>query len=235
MNEVITGAVYDSGFAITKSVKAAKGIIEATEQVKMLRFPDVYTAYVFLLKEYEYRGVLKRQLLPAPRFDEFIKTGIHTIERPDVIANRNKRKARFFTLWNINMFGIFTDVDWLISHFYVSDADSILQEVNSVDDAVNDIFCKYGKLVFPVYPYSGGTAIPMIGNVFELNCMIKAEYVEYIATHCNIPAQLCALNPVYGTESFGFSSLIGPPSNTAANDTEHDPKHELLQIADIIN
>ena len=58
---------------------------------------------------------------------------------------------------------------------------------------------------------------------------------SHVATHCNIPAQLCALNPVYGTESFGFSSLIGPPSNTAANDTEHDPKHELLQIADIIN
>ena len=233
MNEIITGAVFDSGFAITNSAKETREIINATENVKMLKFLDAHTAYVTLLKEYEYNGVLKHQLLPAPRFDEFVKSGFYSIENPEVIANRNKSKARYFTLWNLETFGIFTDVDLLISHFYELCTDFILQEVNSVDDAVNDVFSKYGKCVFPVYPYSGGTEIPMIGNTFKLNCLIYTDFAEYVATHCNVPAELCALNPFYGADSFGIGSFV-ETSNIAANDTEHDREQELLQIAEIL-
>ena len=230
MDNIITGAVFNSGFAIAKNIPEAKSTIEAVEQVKMIRFPDQYTAYMAILKEFENKGARKHQLFPAPRFDEFVKTYFYSFESPEIIANRNKLKARFFTLWNLDMFGIFNDVDCLVSHFFALNADFLLEEVGSADEGVNDIFYKYAKNVFPVYPYSGGATIPMLGNLFRLNCLVKAPYIKYIATNCHIPDNLHALNPIYGKGDFGNDSLIGQ-----SNDPANNIADELLQVVEIFD
>ena len=192
----VIGGVFKSGMAFPKNAEEAKSIINCGEDVILSKFLDLPTAYIAMVKEYENRGIANKTLLPAPTLEDLATVRFFSTESFTEIMERNKLKNRWFTLWSFDCYGIFNNIDILVDAFFSPSSNFLLTEVNSPDEAVNEIFVKYANVTFPLYAYCGGVPIPMLSNQFTFNVLVRAPYSQYIATNCVIPQKLNGLLPV---------------------------------------
>ena len=192
----VIGVVYNSGMALPETVDELKYLIDCTENVTISRFFDLPTAYMEMMKEYENRGIANKILLPAPTLENLAAVRFFNTEDFAEIFERNRLKTRWFTLWSLESYGIFTDIDNLVNSFFTPGGNFILTEVTSSDEALKDLFTKYARVTFPVWPYCGGVPLPMLGNQFTCNVLCRAQYRQYLATNCVIPQELHSLLPV---------------------------------------
>lgn len=191
----IIGSVFKSGMALPKTAEEVKNTIKSVEDVVISRFFDLPTAYIAMVQEYEQRGIRTKTLLPVPKLEDLAVARFFSTEDFLEIADRNKRKNRWFTLWNFDCFGIFYDVDVLVDAFFKPGFNFTLKEVSSPDEAVNDIFVKYARVTFPLWPYCGGVPVPILCHQFSFNVLIRAPYSQYLATNCVLPQNLNGLLP----------------------------------------
>ena len=192
----IFACVFDSGFAFANTEEEVRNILECTENVEMFEFPDEVSAYIWMIKNYESRGVARSCLLPAPRLEDLHTARFFSTEDPEIIRQRNLRKSRVFFLWNMEFYAIYRDINFVAEDFFLPNNYFLLKETASEDEAVKEIFRLYASRVFPLYPYTDGTAIPMLGQQFDLNSFHTAPYVSYIANNVKLPQELGIMNPV---------------------------------------
>ncbi len=205
----IIACVFDTGFAFANTEEEVRNVIECTENVEMYEFNGEASAYIWMIKTYENRGIAKSCLLPAPRLEDLHEARFFSTEDPEITREKNLRKSRYFVLWNMEFYAIFTNIEFLVEDFFLPDNHFYLKEAASSEDAVKVIFEMYAKRVFPLYPYTGGTPIPMLGQQFDLNSFSLAPYVNYIANNCNLPKQLDSMNPLYSLERISPLSGVG--------------------------
>lgn len=191
----IIGAIFNSGMALPKTAEEVKSLINSVEGVVISKFVDIFVAYVYMMQEYEKLGIPNKILLPAPTLEDLAVARFFSTESFDALIERNKLKHRWFTIWGLQHFGIFDDVDKAVDAFFSPGCDFILTEVKSPDEAVNDIFRKYASVVFPIFPYCNGIPVPMLNQQFAVNVLVKAPYIDYLATNCVIPQKLQGLLP----------------------------------------
>lgn len=191
----IIGSVFDSGLAFANTEDEVRNIIECTENVEMFEFPDEVSAYIWMIKTYENRGIARACLLPAPTLENLHIARFFSTEDPEILRQRNQHKSRVFILWNMGFYAIYRDIELVSEDFFLPNNYFLLKETASEDEAVKELFRLYASRVFPLYPYSGGTAIPMLGSQFAINEICKAPYVSYIANNITLPKELGQLNP----------------------------------------
>ncbi len=191
----VIGAVYKSGMALPNTIEEVKSLIRCVENVAAAKFVNEPIAYIAMTREYENQGARKKALLPAPKLEDLSSARFFSTEPFADIAERNKQKNRWFTLWSFTFYGIFNNIDVLVNTFFLPDSDFVLREVDSPDEAVNDIFIKYANLTFPLYSYCGGVPLPMLTQQFSFNVLVKAPYSQYLATNCVLPQNLHGLLP----------------------------------------
>ena len=191
----IIGVVYKSGMALPETVDEVKNVINCSENVTISRFLDLPTAYIAMVQEYENRGIVNKMLLPAPTLEDLAAVRFFSTESFTDIMERNRFKNRWFTLWSIDSYGIFNNIELLVDAYFTPGADFILTEVVSQSEAVNDIFTKYARVTFPVWQYCGGVPVPMLGNQFTYNVLVRVPYRQYLATNCVIPELLTGMLP----------------------------------------
>ena len=193
---IVIGAVFNSGMAVLKTAEEVKNTIKSVEDVVVSRFFDLPTAYIAMVNEYEKRGIVNKTLLPAPTLEDLAIARFFSTQDFMEIRERNKFKTRWFALWCFNCYGIFNNIDIMVDAFFTPGSNFLLTEVNSPDEAVNEIFEKYANVTFPLYAYCGGVPVPMLSNQFTFNVLVRAPYSQYIATNCVIPQELHSLLPV---------------------------------------
>lgn len=192
----VIGGVFKSGMAFPQTADEVSTIINCGEDVIISRFLNLPTAYIAMVNEYENRGIVNKTLLPAPTLEDLSVARFFSTEDFMEIMVRNNLKSRWFSLWSFECYGIFNNIDILVDAFFTPGSNFLLTEVNSPDEAVNEIFEKYANVTFPLYAYCGGVPIPMLSNQFTFNVLVRAPYSQYIATNCVIPQELHSLLPV---------------------------------------
>ncbi len=207
------GAVFDSGMGFPVSAEEVKKLIKCTENVLIKRYINQNIAYADMMKIYHSRGIQKRTLLASSRQEDLAVARYASTISFEELAKRNESKFRWFTLWSLGVYGIFNDIDSLVDAFFTPNIDFILCEVNSPEEAINDLFVKYANVMFPVFPYCGGVPLPMLNTLYKFNDLMKSPYPQYLATNCIMPKEI--------------GRMLLPPNHTNPDDK--------LEIARIIN
>ncbi len=223
----IIGCVFDSGFAFANTENDVQNLLDCTENTEMREFPNEASAYMWMIKTYENRGIAKSCLLPAPRFEDLMVSRFFSTEDPEIIRERNKHKSRYFALWSMEIYGIYTKTDYLTEDFFLPNMLFLLKEASSADEAVKIIFEMYASRVFPLYPYSGGVPIPMLGKQFDMNNIIRTQYINYILTNCKLPEQLKGMDPLNDVpylSNLCYISYSEPVESPDPADDINDPK-----------
>ena len=227
LNNPVTGINHENGIAFAYEPGELYDIILQTLCVFAKNYLNTIVAYVEMMQRYESIGIARRTLLPAPKLEDLLEIGFYsTVDSVDVLE-QNNAKFRYFTLWSMDAYGVFTDTEKLVSAFYTPNQEFILQEVSSPDDAVFDIYKKYATVVFPPFPYCGGAELPNLGTQFTYNKIFPAPYRAYFSKNCVLPHELGTLHPYYQ------SGYIAPALPINADGTNDRPS--LLQVAEIVD
>ena len=139
----IIGCVFDTGVAFANNENEVQNLLDCTENIEMAEFPNEASAYMWMMKTYEGRGIAKSCLLPAPRFEDLLVGRFFSTENPEIMREKNKHKSRYFALWSMEIYGIYTKTDYLTEDFFLPNMVFLLKEASSADEAVKIIFQQY--------------------------------------------------------------------------------------------
>ena len=219
MKQVATN--YLGGFSLTHTPDELKGVIENTRDVTASFNQDTSGAYQELVGKHVDRCIRANVVPTFPKLEEWEEMPFFTSPN---IPTSPVTTGRTFILWNMELAGIYDDINLLVSDFESVGTLSLI-EVKDEFQAVERINCLYKEKIYKVLPYIVDD-LPFLAGPVPKNCLHRMPYIPILQKALKImPAEIHTLAPCTLKSKGHLQPLKAPDDNA---------KPALIQVAEII-
>ena len=177
------GGVFDFGIALATNPTEMKYLMGSGKHIVVKHFADASSAYHKLKKKYIERGFEKYDRpLPLPDEALFLKYKFYTC-----FPCFNDGKPRFFAVYDNRIYAIIDSVEIAAEALFAPNAQFVLQEFETKDEAFYQIYMYYAVQGGMMLPYCNGAPLPVITRFIKLNVFYPSPLVEFFRKHLRLP------------------------------------------------